>query len=134
MTCRVRSRPSAHGAGSRRRRPPGAYARLILESRALKHRFVIERIEAIAGAHFEEIRILGPGAGPVQSVALANIALQLTALGILPSLEAGRELIERSHPPRVYDAQGTPAWARAYRQFTALAAQAEPESAPSRAR
>ena len=81
-------------------RTPGAYTRVILESLALKYRAVLEQLGAIAGARFEQIRVIGGGcrnamlnqftadatgcrvlAGPAEATALGNIAMQLVGTG-----------------------------------------------------
>lgn len=148
--------PCAIGAycarsGQQAPRTPGACARAILESLALKHRMVIEQLETVARTRFEEIRIVGGGAqnellcqftadaaarrvlaGPAEAGALGNIAMQLVAMGILPSLEEARDLIERACPPRVYQPAPSAAWECAYRQYAALVAAAgEPRDRPS---
>jgi len=118
---------------------PGAYARAVLESLALKYRAVLESLELLTDLEFKEIRIVGGGsqnallnqftadatgrvvvAGPVEATALGNVALQLVGIGAVASLGQARELIAASFPPRFFDPQTTAGWDAAYRNFQAL--------------
>jgi len=118
---------------------PGAYARAILESLALKYRVVLESLESLTGAKFEELRIVGGGcqndllnqfaadatgrrvvAGPIEATALGNIAIQLVGTGAVADLAQARELISASFPPRIFHPRETPAWDNAYRNFKSL--------------
>jgi rhamnulokinase len=120
---------------------PGAYARCVLESLALKYRAVLESLETLTGLEFKEIRIVGGGAqnallnqftadstarlvvaGPVEATALGNIALQLVGIGAVGSLGQARELIAASFPPQFFEPQDVAAWDDAYRNFKSLVA------------
>jgi rhamnulokinase len=91
--------------------------RAVLESLALKYRFVIERLEAISGQPIEVIHVVGGGsqnallnqltadasgrpvvAGPVEATALGNAMVQLIALGELRDLSEARQLMSGSYP------------------------------------
>ena len=66
-------------------------------------------------------------AGPVETTALGNACVQLIALGVLPSLEAARALVERSFAAEEFTPRGPvpeAAWAR-FQSF------ASPEERPA---
>ncbi len=118
---------------------PGAYTRCVLESLALKYRYVLESLQTLAGSTFEEIRVVGGGAqndllnqltadatglrvlaGPVEATALGNLALQMVGTGAVASLEEARELIAASFPARVFEPRPSAEWEEAYRKFQAI--------------
>jgi rhamnulokinase len=115
---------------------PPAYTRAILESLALKYRSVLESLEEITGIHFREIRIVGGGsrnrllnqftadatarpvvAGPVESTALGNIAMQMLATGAVSSLKEARAVIDRSFPTERFEPLCADHWDAPYRRF-----------------
>lgn len=114
----------------------GEMVRCILESLALKYRYVIEGLEEVSGRRIEVIHVVGGGAqnrllnqmtadatgrtvvaGPVEATATGNIIMQAVATGALPDVAAGRELVRRSFEPEVYEPRETGAWDEAYRRF-----------------
>jgi rhamnulokinase len=120
-------------------RTPGACTRAILESLALKYRWVLERLGGIAGTRFEQVRVIGGGcrnamlnqftadatgcrvlAGPAEATALGNIAMQLVGIGAIASVDDARALIEDSFPAEVYQPAGSAIWDRAYANFKTL--------------
>ncbi len=115
---------------------PAEVARMVLESLALKYRFVLDRLEALTGRHFAEIHIVGGGAkntllnqftaeasgrrvvaGPVEATALGNIGMQMLASGAVGSLEEVRRLIAHSFPAEVQEPQQSDQWEGAYTRF-----------------
>jgi rhamnulokinase len=113
-----------------------AYARAILESLAFKYRKVLEGLECLTGARFDEIRVVGGGArnrllnqftadatgrvvvaGPVEATALGNIAMQMLATGRVSSLEEARAIIDRSFPGERYEPSSAGRWNQHYRRF-----------------
>jgi rhamnulokinase len=111
----------------------GALIRIVLESIALKYRWVLERLEEITGTHFERVHIIGGGTknsllnqftadatqctcltGPVEATALGNILMQGIALGQIESLEHARDLVRKSFPPSIYLPGKPEEWDRAY--------------------
>jgi rhamnulokinase len=111
----------------------GELIRTVLESMALKYRWVLERLEEITGTVFERIHIIGGGTqnhllnqftadatqcpcltGPVEATALGNVLMQAIALGHIESLEYGRNLVRKSFPPSVYLPGESREWDRAY--------------------
>ena len=91
------------------------FVRCVLESLALKYRWVLERAEEITGRRAEVIHVVGGGvqntllcqltadatrrpvrAGPVEATALGNLMVQAYARGYLGSLEEMRTAVRNS--------------------------------------
>ncbi|MBQ8357941.1 MAG: rhamnulokinase [Clostridia bacterium] len=106
----------------------GQIVRVIMESLALRYRYVKEGIEALRGKPVRGIHIVGGGtkdtflcglaadacgipvtAGPVEATAIGNLLMQYIAAGELKNLSEARELVIRSFEPVLY----TPAADRA---------------------
>jgi rhamnulokinase len=115
----------------------GEFARVIMESLALKYRVVLEQLESITGTRFDEIRVIGGGsgnellneftanatgrrviAGPKEATALGNLIVQFAGAGAIASIDEGRDLISRSFEPRVFLPQS--GWNRQYSAFQNL--------------
>ena len=105
--CRGTGQPAPHSIGST--------VRCILDSLALKYRFVLRRLEKLAGHPLTHIHIIGGGsrnrvlcqlcadvtalpvtAGPVEATAMGNLLVQAMAAGMVSGLDEGRALIRRS--------------------------------------
>jgi rhamnulokinase len=101
---------------------PGEVIRCVLESLALLYRQTIDQIEDVTGQAITTLHIVGGGsknrqlnqltanalgrtvlAGPVECSAIGNVLIQAIALGHVPSLRAGREIVRRSFPLVRYD-------------------------------
>lgn len=99
----------------------GALVRCIYESLAMKYRYAIRQIQENTGKRFTVLHLLGGGtkdnflcqmtadvlgfpviAGPTEATALGNIMLQMIALGRIPDVAAGREMIRRTEKVTVY--------------------------------
>lgn len=108
-----------------------ALTRCIFESLALRYREVTGMIEELTGLPIRTIRLVGGGArntllaqftadatgrtvlaGPVEAAALGNVAVQMVATGHAASIDAAREVIERSFPTTRYEPRDTDAWER----------------------
>lgn len=108
---------------------PGAIARCIFESLALKYRRTIDQLERVGGAAIRTIHVVGGGsnnrllcqmtadacgrlviAGPVEATALGNLLVQAIALGLVSSLDQARELVKRSVTLEIYEPKATPQW------------------------
>jgi rhamnulokinase len=119
----------------------GAYTRTVLESLALKYRYVLESLESLTGTNCREIRVVGGGsqndllnqliadatgcrvlAGPAEATALGNVAMQMVGSGGVKSLAEAREIITRSFHTRVFEPRGNNAWENAYRRFRTITA------------
>lgn len=114
---------------------PGVIVRCVLESLALKYRWVIERAEEITGRRVDTIHIVGGGvrnkllcqltadatrrtvrAGPVEATALGNLMVQAYSRGYAGSLEEIRAVV-RASPVEVRDYRpsgSTDEWENAY--------------------
>ncbi len=120
----------------------GAVIRCIIESLALKYRFVLERIERLAGRRFPVLHMVGGGirnrllcqftadaiarpvlAGPQEAAALGNLLVQYIALGRLEHLGAARAIVRGSFPVATFQPVAAEArvWERAYATFHRLA-------------
>jgi len=113
--------------------------RCVLESLALKYRWVVERIEEVQGKRAGVIHIVGGGsrnrtlcrftadatgrqvvAGPVEAAAAGNVVVQAMALGHVASLEEGRALVRRSFETAACEPSDGTAWDDAYARFLPL--------------
>jgi rhamnulokinase len=113
--------------------------RTIIESLALKYRWVIERLEDVTGEQIATIHIIGGGsqnkqlcqaaadatgrrvlAGPVEATAAGNIIVQALSVGAISSISEGRALIRRSFPLVEYLPANAGAWESPYRKLEEL--------------
>jgi rhamnulokinase len=118
-----------------------AMVRCVLESLALKYRWVIERIEEVQRKKVSVIHIVGGGsrnrplcqftanatgrpvlAGPVEATATGNVIVQAMGVGRLASLEEGRALVRRSFETVAYAPGDVEVWDEAYARFLTLLA------------
>ncbi len=115
----------------------GQTVRVIMESLALRYRFVMEGIAALRGKSVSAIHIVGGGtkdtflcqlaadacgvpviAGPVEATAIGNLCMQYIAAGELKDLAEARALVSDSFAPVVYEPTGDrAAWDEAYGRF-----------------
>ena len=117
----------------------GQIIRIVLESLALKYRYVLESLETILGRRLESIHIVGGGiqnrllcqftasatgrpvvAGPLEATAIGNLMLQLIGLGQLTSLAEAREVVRRSFESEIYEPASETDWDTAYDRFRQL--------------
>jgi len=115
---------------------PASVARCILESLALKYRWVIDQLERITGTPIHTIHVVGGGArnrvlcqmtadaagrqvlaGPVEATAVGNVMVQTIALGLVGSLAEAREVIRRSTAVEVYEPVQTDQWEAAWHRL-----------------
>ena len=99
----------------------GALVRCIYESLSMKYRYAIRQIQENTSKQFTVLHLLGGGtkdnflcqmtadvlefpviAGPTEATALGNIMLQLIALGKIPNVATGREMIRKTEKVTVY--------------------------------
>jgi rhamnulokinase len=118
--------------------PPdvGGLVRMVLESLALRYRWVIERLESLSARRIRTIHVVGGGArhdvlcqltadatgrvvraGPVEATAIGNLLVQAIASGDLKDVAEGRELVRRSFPQTEWLPRPDPRWDDAYGQF-----------------
>jgi len=115
---------------------PGAYARTVLESLALKYRQVIGDLERLTKKPIQHIRIIGGGsknrllnqftadatgrpvlAGPAEATALGNVAMQILATGAASSLAEVRAMVDRSFATETFEPRETDKWDRQVARF-----------------
>jgi rhamnulokinase len=115
---------------------PGAVARCVLESLALKHAQTIDVLASVTGTAPEEIHLVGGGArnellcrwtanaagipvlsGPEEATLLGNLLVQAMSLGEFASIQEGREVIRASVAPTTYEPQDTVTWREARERF-----------------
>ena len=117
----------------------GALVRCIYESLAMKYRYAIAQIQENTEKCFDVLHLLGGGtkdtflcqmaadflgipvaAGPAEATALGNILLQLLALGDIPDLAYGRELIRRQEKVDRYQPRTVANLEQAYQKFCTI--------------
>ncbi len=117
----------------------GALIRCILESLALRYRWVLDRLEELTDREIRTIHIVGGGtqnrllsqltadasgrtvvAGPVEATALGNVMMQAIATGQLSSVDAGRQAIRDSFELETFTPSGPPGWDDARKRFDDL--------------
>jgi rhamnulokinase len=120
----------------------GALLRCILDSLALRYRFVLQRIERLTGKHFTGLHIVGGGtqnellcqatanalgrpawAGPQEATAIGNLLVQFIALDAIPNLAHARQIVRRSFPITTYEPQDSEVWEQAYHKFCQVTGQ-----------
>lgn len=114
----------------------GEFIRCIIESLALKYRWVIERIEWIMNKNIPSIHMAGGGiqnewlcqftanathkpvqTGPVEASSIGNALSQFIALGACENLREARRISRYSFPITKYSPQDADEWTDAYQQF-----------------
>ncbi|GGD65420.1 rhamnulokinase [Paenibacillus nasutitermitis] len=111
----------------------GEIIRCILESLALKYRFVFEKTQALSGAVYEGLHMVGGGiqnemlcrftagalgkpvwAGPAEGSVLGNLAVQFIASGEVADITEARKLIGESFDIKVYEPEASARWNEQY--------------------
>ena len=114
----------------------GAVIRCILESLALKYRYVLELTEKLSGHSFNGLHMVGGGiqnkllcqwtanalgkpvwAGPVEGSAIGNMIVQWIASGELKDIWEARKVIRHSFPVDTYEPKQLSEWSAAYISF-----------------
>jgi rhamnulokinase len=118
--------------GQRVPEDPGAIARCVLESLAVKYRYVLDRLEEVSGRSIGVVHVVGGGsrnamlcqmtadatgrlvlAGPDEATAIGNALVQVMALGHLGSLADLRAVVRRSVMIRTYEPRPDDRWEQA---------------------
>jgi rhamnulokinase len=118
---------------------PGATARCILESIALKHAVTVDLLREVTGAEPVELHVVGGGArnellcrwtaqatglpvlaGPEEATLVGNLLVQAIALGEIASLEEARTVVRASFVPTVYEPTPSSEWNEARQRFAEL--------------
>ncbi len=135
-----RIREFCRATGQRAPETRGEVVRCVLESLALRYRWVVERLDALLGQRIDVIHIVGGGsrntllsqltadasgrpviAGPVEAAAMGNVLVQALALGHLGSLEDIRRITRRATSAVTYEPAGGDRWGEPYARFLRLA-------------
>ncbi|MDQ1912737.1 rhamnulokinase family protein [Paenibacillus sp. GD4] len=122
----------------------GEFVRCILESLALKYRYVLEMTERLSGQSFNGLHMVGGGiqntllcqwsanaigkpvwAGPSEGSALGNLAVQWIAQGVFKDIWEARQAIRDSFPVTEYMPEAQAEWGAAYGRFCKLTGIAE---------
>lgn len=130
--CRRTGQPEPEG--------PGAVARCILESIALKHATTVDLLREATGTEPTELHVVGGGArnellcrwtaeatglpvlaGPEEATLIGNLLVQAMAMGELGSLREARDVVRASFVPTVYEPSGSSEWIEARKRFAELA-------------
>jgi len=112
---------------------PADFVQIILESLALKYRYVVASLSVLTGETYTDIRAVGGGArnrtlnqftadasgcrvtaGPIEATALGNVAMQMVATGAVASVSEARAIIDRSFPTEVFQPRDRAVWDSAY--------------------
>lgn len=113
--------------------------RCILESLALKYRWVIEKLEALRGERIDVLHVVGGGsridllnqftadalgrpvlAGPVEATAMGNALVQAMAYGEVASVDDARAVIRASIELRRFEPRSAPAWNEMYGRLVSI--------------
>jgi sugar (pentulose or hexulose) kinase len=122
--------------GQKPPREKGMYLRTVLESLALKYRWVNERTSKLCGRKTDSIRVIGGGsrndllnqftadcigvpvmAGPVQGSAIGNLMIQALGLGILKSRDEVFQTIAQVASIKEFFPRDRVGWNGAYEDF-----------------
>jgi rhamnulokinase len=117
-------------------RQPGEFVRCILESLALKYRFVLDQLRQVSPNPINKIHIIGGGsrnkllcqfaanatglpvfAGPAEATAIGNIMVQALSHGYVASLAEMRRVVRRSVDLDVYRPQQVEKWNAASERY-----------------
>ncbi|MFH1227376.1 MAG: rhamnulokinase family protein [Planctomycetota bacterium] len=118
---------------------PARFTRCILESLALKYRYVLEQLKQFSKQPVRRIHIIGGGArnkllcqftanatglpviaGPIEATAIGNIMVQAMADGTVKSLDEMRAVIRGSFRTEIYKPVNTQKWNNIYKHFIKL--------------
>ncbi|MDO3408860.1 rhamnulokinase [Saccharibacillus sp. CPCC 101409] len=105
----------------------GQIARCVFDSLALSYRTYMEELERLTGRELDRLQIVGGGAnndllcrltanvlgrevsaGPGESTALGNLAVQMIASGVLPDIARARRVIADSFDIKLYGPEPVP--------------------------
>jgi rhamnulokinase len=129
--CRRTGQPAPQG--------PGPLTRCILESLALKYRYVLDLLRPLHPRAITRLHVIGGGArnrllcqltseatalpvlaGPVEATAIGNLLLQALALGKLSSHRDLRHVVRESFPLERHEPQDPDRWREPYERFCQL--------------
>ncbi len=118
---------------------PAEITRCILESLALKYRYVLEQLREASGRPVRRIHVIGGGsrnallnsftaaathlpvlAGPVEATAVGNMLVQAMARGKVQNPEEIRAIVARSFEVRKFEPKVSRTWDKAYEAFVKI--------------
>jgi rhamnulokinase len=110
--------------------------RCIMESLALKYRYVYEGLEEVVGKKIPDLHIVGGGCknvmisqftanalgrtittGPIEATSTGNVLGQLIALGYIKDMEEARKVTRNSFEIRKWEPKDTEKWNKKYKYF-----------------
>jgi rhamnulokinase len=113
----------------------GCIVRVILESLALKYRFVLDKIVELSGRRIDRIHVVGGGcqnsllnqftadatakeviAGPVEATAAGNILVQAIGAGMIAGLKEARRITADSFELRAFFPRESYLWEKKYQE------------------
>lgn len=114
----------------------GQVMRTVYESLALKYRWILERMVALADKQVDRLHIIGGGgrnhllcqmtanaikrqvvAGPYEATALGNAVIQLITLGALENVAQARDILSHTSDTVSFEPDQPTAWDAAYERF-----------------
>jgi len=114
----------------------GEFVRTILESLALKYKYVVNKINSMTERPIEKLHIVGGGsqnellnqfaanatglpvvAGPVEATAIGNILIQAIAKKEINNLDEARQIVASSFPLKEYLPDDSDQWDEVYNKF-----------------
>lgn len=117
----------------------GEVVRTVMESLAMKYRYVLELLEKILGYSLEEIHVLGGGgknsllnqftanasgksvfAGVYEAGLVGNLVVQMKSAGEITSLKDGRDIVKKSFVITEYEPKDCEKWEHAYEKFKTI--------------
>lgn len=110
--------------------------RCIMESLAMKYKYVYEGLEEVTGRKIPDLHIVGGGCknimlsqftanalgrtittGPIEATATGNVIAQLIALGHIENMQEGREVVRKSFEIKQWYPQDTDKWKQKYEYY-----------------
>lgn len=114
----------------------GEILRCILESLAMKYRWILNRLEFLTKKEIPEVHMVGGGiqnkylcqfianatqkhvqTGPIEASSLGNALAQFIALGEVDNWQHAKEIVEHSYGVKDFVAENTNEWDAAYEKF-----------------
>ncbi|MFA7673682.1 MAG: rhamnulokinase family protein [Clostridia bacterium] len=114
----------------------GEIVRCIMESLALKYRYVFDGLEDVVGSAIPKLHMVGGGckntmisqftanaigkevtAGPIEATAIGNIVAQLIALGAIKDVKEARKIVRSSFEIKSYLPEDQKIWEEKYQYY-----------------
>ena len=123
------------------RLPPdrGTMVRIVLESLAMKYRYLLRQIQALSQKKVDVLHIVGGGvknavlcsltasavgipvvAGPMEATCSGNLLTQIMGAGVVNSIDEGRMLLRSSYDLTLYKPHHAKAWDEAYQRYLTI--------------